>query len=125
MKVYNIPVDNSALKSVKSIGKFSDKLFNKSNNDKRFGLTTTDQDKTEKTHHNHHKNKLHEFNLNSNPSQKNQKEKELKNIISSINLEESTNSLERDSNIFRESELLNDITSLNSYVESPQKNNLQ
>ena len=110
------------MKSVKSIGKLSEKLSNKTINDKRIGLTTIDQDVTDKRNHN--KNKLHEFNLNSNPTQKNQKERELKNIISNINLEDSTNSLERDS-ILRESELPNDITSLYSYVQSPEKNNIQ
>jgi transcriptional regulator NrdR family protein len=112
------------MKSIKSIGNFSERIYNKTNNYKKLsGLTTIDQDKTNKN--NFEKNKLHEFNLNSNASKKKLKEKELKNIISNINLEDSMNSLERESNILIESELLNDLTSLNSYVQSPEKNKLE
>ncbi len=108
------------MKSVKSITKFSEKFFYKSNNETRSGVITTDKDKIELTNNNN-KNKLHEFNLNSNSTQKNKKEKELENIISNINLQESMTSLQTDSSKFRESELLNDIPSLNSYIQSPEK----
>lgn len=124
LKVFNIPIDNSGLRSVRSIGKFSERIFNKTTTDKRLtDNAVNQQNKPDKFKNNN--NKLHEFNLDSNDSKKNQKEKELNNIISNINLEESMNSLEKDSHIFRESGLLQDITSLNSYIQSPEQNTNQ
>jgi len=51
------------------------------------------------------KEKLNEFNINSEPSKKGEKEKALKNIISNINLEESVNAIEKASNFSGEENL--------------------
>ncbi len=136
LKTFNIALQNSAFKSVKSTGNFWGNMSNKEYNSKKLiKSSTTDQleksNKNKSINNNNYKknnnsknNKktLNEFNLDSNNSKKNEKEKALKNIINNVNLKESMINLEKESNIMRDTEDFDDEleNSLHSYVETPE-----
>lgn len=123
IKIFNLNKSASSTeKNTKSSNKISDKSFNiLLNGIKKYqGLVTNYENLNNKSTINNKQNKnlYKEFTLNSEPSTHREKEKALKNIISNINLEESLNPIEKESNNIKQTESSNDVQSLMTYEAS-------
>ena len=109
LKNLNINNVNSEMKASKSSEKFNlSSKYRNSVSKIDTGLSNLKRLNSEKDinlKENNSKKKLNEFNINSEPSVKGEKEKALKNIISNINLEESINAIEKPSNFSGEEDL--------------------